>query len=370
MFQRLAPALRHAIDQLLTVPEGEQRSTFYYLKEYPPAATISSIQSYLQRYQTVSETGIDAFEAQGYTAACLHYLFKLAKRYSAADLKRFAANKRYALMIAFLLETRKDLLDHLVTMHDQYIMEICRQTKHLHEQKHRELRNRQKRAIDVVLEATDLLLDWPDEPPLSKDTLWQQLDERKLRGSLADLRTFKRLEERGYGDLLLARYPSLRKYFAGFIHLPFAAEQGNNSLLDAIDIIRKLDAGTLKRIPDNAPSAFVPQELRRALRDSTGSINRNAWETGLALAIKDALRSGDLYLPQSKHHVSFWDLTLSEPRWQEVRPSSCETLHQPPPQKAKAVLTDQFHEATTQAQERFACDDFAEIQDGKLKLKR
>ena len=83
-------------------------------------------------------------------------------------------------MLAFLLETRKDLLDHLVTMHDQYIMEMCRQTKHLHEQKHRELRKRQKRAIDVVLEATDRLLDWPEEPPLSKAALWQQIDERKL----------------------------------------------------------------------------------------------------------------------------------------------------------------------------------------------
>src|SRR5215813_14943642 len=137
-------------------------------------------------------------------------------------------------MLAFLLETRNDLLDHLVTMHDQYVMEMCRQAKHLHEQMHRELRKRQKRAIDVVLEASDRLLDWPHERPLSKAALWQEIDERKFRGSLADLRTFKRLEERGYGDFLLARYPSLRKYFAAFLHLPFAAEQGNDSLIHAI----------------------------------------------------------------------------------------------------------------------------------------
>ena len=99
----------------------------------------------------------------------------------------------------------------------------------------------------MVLEATDRLLDWPEEPPLSKAALWQQIDERELRGSLADLRTFKRLEERGYGDILLARYPSLRKYFAEFIHLPFAAEQGNDSLIHALDIIRKLDAGALQK---------------------------------------------------------------------------------------------------------------------------
>src|SRR5262249_48394733 len=46
------------------------------------------------------------------------------------------------------------------------------------------------------------------------------------------------------------------------------------------------------------------------------------------------------------------------------------TLHQPPPQKAKVVLTQQFHEATALAQQRFAGDPFAEIQAGKLRLHR
>ena len=100
--------------------------------------------------------------------------------------------------------------------------------------------------------------------------------------------------------MLLARYPSLRKYFADFIHLPFAAKQGSEHLTQAADIIRKLDVGDLKKLPSAAPTNFVPKELRRALKDEHGNINRNTWEMGLALAIKDALRSGDLYLPQSR----------------------------------------------------------------------
>jgi dsDNA-binding SOS-regulon protein len=93
-------------------------------------------------------------------------------------------------MLCFLLETRKTLLDHLVTMHDQYIMEITRQTHHAHEQKHRELRKRQKRAIDVMLDTTDFLLDWPDDQPLSKHDLWQQVTEVTLRSSRQDLQDF------------------------------------------------------------------------------------------------------------------------------------------------------------------------------------
>lgn len=300
----------------MKISEGEQRSYFHQLKAYPPAATISALQSYLERYQTVAKTGIDAFEGQLLTPAFLDYLFKQARRYSAKDLKRFSEHKRYALMACFLLETRKVLLDHLVTMHEQHVMTMCRKSKHTYEQKHRDLRKRHKRAVDAVLEANTRWLDWPDEEPLSSVDLWQQVNKAQLQDALTDLRAFKKLEERGYGDLLLARYPSLRKYFADFIQLPFAAEHGNNALLQAISLIKQLDAGEIKRLPQATPADFVPKDLRRALHDSVGKLNRNAWELSLALTIKDALRSGDLFLPQSKQHVSFWELMLNDTRWQ------------------------------------------------------
>lgn len=76
VFDDLSPELRNSIDQLLTVPEGEQRSYFHQLKAYPPAATISSLQAYLERYQTVANTGIDTFEGRMLTPAFLEYLFK------------------------------------------------------------------------------------------------------------------------------------------------------------------------------------------------------------------------------------------------------------------------------------------------------
>ena len=370
VFKQLSPELREAIDKLLHVSPGEQRSYFHHLKVYPPAATISSIQSYLKRYQAVNETGIDDFQGPMLTPAFLDYWFKLAKRYSATDLRRFAEHKRYTLMVCFLLETRKVLLDNLIQMHDQFLTDMCRKAKNIYEQKHRELRKRQKKAVDTVLEANNYLLNWPTEQALLKKDFWQLVDENKFRSSLDDLQDFKRLVERGYGDLILARYPSLRKYFSEFIHLPFEAEHGNHDLIEAIKLIRQLDAGEIKKLPSTAPTSFIPRELLRALKNEAGTLKRNAWEMGLALALKGALRSGDLYLPQSKHHISFWNLMLSESRWQQLRNSSFEELQQPQKEEVKSVLPKQFHDAITQAQEKFPSDNFAQIVDGKLKLKR
>ncbi|WP_205650836.1 Tn3 family transposase [Alteromonas macleodii] len=324
----------------------------------------------MERYDNLVSTGINEFEEKVIDTAFLNYLYRLTKRYSAKDMKRFKDHKRYALMVCFLLESRKILLDHLVKMHDQYMTELCRQTKNSHDKKHKEFRKRQKKAIDAVLETTHVLLEWPDEQPLYKKDLWQRIDEKHLLASIDDLHIFKRLEERGYCDLLLARYPSLRKYFADFIRLPFEVAKGSGPLIKAIEFVRKLDDGDLKKLPENTPTAFIPRELRRSLKDQADNINRNVWEMGLALAMKDALRSGDLYLPQSKQHVSFWDLTLNEPSWDETRQAVYTELQQPPPHEVRAAISTQFHESVSEAKKLFGLDNFAEIQNGRLKLKR
>ncbi len=77
---RLTPELRTAIDNLLGVQSGDQRSLFFLLKEYPTSVTISSIQSYLERYWKLEETGISSLEAQCVDPAFIDYLYKLAYR--------------------------------------------------------------------------------------------------------------------------------------------------------------------------------------------------------------------------------------------------------------------------------------------------
>jgi len=146
--------------------------------------------------------------------------------------------------------------------------------------------------------------------------------------------------------------------------------KGSGPLIKAIQFVRQLDDGDLKKLPENTPTAFIPRELRRSLKDQAGNINRNVWEMGLALAMKDALRSGDLYLPQSKQHVSFWDLTLNEPNWDETKHTVYTELQQPLPHEVRSAISTQFHEAVSAAQKRFGLDNFAEIHNGRLKLKR
>ncbi len=138
----------------------------------------------------------------------------------------------------------------------------------------------------------------------------------------------------------------------------------------AIKMVRQLDSGELKKLPKDAPTAFVPKELRRALKGSDGNINRNAWELSLAFAIKDTFRSGDLYLPKSKQHVSFWDMMLNEASWRETREAAYVELELPNQIEAKSKIIHQFNKSVDQANKRFDSDGFAKIENGNLSLKR
>ena len=366
----LSPGLRARLDQLLSSGSAERRSFFQRLKESPPSASVRSINQYLLRYEELESVLEGGSEPPSVDPEFAAYLASLARVHTAWHLRRFREHKRYALMACFLHESRKEILDHLVEMHDQYVLSLLRQARWAHESEYRARRRRQSAALGRVLGVLSRLLEMPADEPVAREDLIDSDAEPLLRESLQDLRAFRRLQISGYGERLVARYPTLRKYFRQFLELPFEAASGNEALLGAIELVRSLDSGSLRRLPDDAETSFVPKELRPVLRDAEGRLQRNAWELGLALAIRTALRAGDLYLPKSKQHVSFWNLILDEPQWESVRPESYAELGHPPAVQVQNLLADQLNYTISKAEEAFADNGFATVVAGRLKLKR
>ncbi len=369
IYDQLPSQLKKDLDDLLVL-EDNRVSFFSRLKESAPSARISSLKIYLDRYKKLEELTLEQFDSNSFSDSFTDYLFRLAKYYNATELRRFKKQKRLSLLICFLLEIRKELLDNLVKMHDQYILDLSRKMRNLYEKKHRQSRKKNKRAVDTVLKAAKMLVHRQNGSLPDTQDIIEAVGEEKLRESIEDLNEFKRLEERGYADLLISHYPSLRKYFADFVALPFEAEEGSKDLTQSIELVRRLDSGQIKNLPENAPISFIPKELRRVLKNKKGQLNRNAWETGLAIAIKENLRSGNLYLPKSKEYISFWKMLLDNRHWEKEQKMIYESIKQPLPENAIQALEANFHKSFKESKIKFTSDNFARIENGKLKLSR
>jgi hypothetical protein len=309
--ERLDPALSRTIDALLAVP-NDSRSMLFQLKAYPPEATPSAIVKYVERCRFLQCLGVGALALEDISHELIGHLAQLARQYDVNDLKRFAPPKRYALVTCFLVETEKTVFDEVVEMHHQCLTGMSRRSRHAFEQRHKELRPRAKRGLDTVL--TELYL---------------AVDEGELRQSLESCRAFQRLEARGYLDELRARHSYLKRYLPAFLTLPFQGEPGQERLLAAIDLARRIGTDELSRLPSNAPIHFVPGAWRRALLKEDGQLDQRLWEITLAFAVRDALRAGDLYLPESRHHVSFSNLIYGDRHWQQERSDAYRELNLP-----------------------------------------
>ncbi len=279
-------------------------------------------------------------------------------------------SKRVALIGCFLLDTRRALLDNLVALHDHYIMGLCRQSRNKHEKDHRNFRKRQKKAVDIMLFVGQILLQHPENELLDLQEFFERVTKKSLNLSIQDLKKFKEIDEKGYGGILLSRYSSLRRYFPSFISLPFAAHKGSEQLMKSIEILRSLNSSRARNLPEGTPTCFVPKELKQLLVDERGKIRKSTWEMSLALAIREALRSGDIYIPQSKHHVSFWELILKEDQWEAERLTAYEELYQSNSCEIKQNLVINFEETVASTSTQFRKNGFAQIINGKLKLKK
>jgi hypothetical protein len=143
--------------------------------------------------------------------------------------------------------------------------------------------------------------------------------------------------------------------------------------------------GREDRVPRNLKGKFgsenyAREELRAEMASAflcaaLGTVNEieeNASYIASWLQVlkEDALRSGDLYIPKSKQHVSFWDLLLNESCWNVTKEASYMELQQPQGHEIIDTLNQEFFQTLKQAEKNFVLDSFANIEHGKLRLKR
>ncbi|MEE8251732.1 MAG: DUF4158 domain-containing protein, partial [Gemmatimonadales bacterium] len=346
IFERLAQALsdetKRAIDALLgagqepaQLPDEADPSAavsseggvtdFFRFAQYPPEAKAKHIVTYLEWAAELRSLEFEPLEQVSVGPALLERLSTAVRTYDAQQLKAFEDNKRYALAAAFLYDTRKRLFDYLVEMHAQFMTEMQRESRNAWEKEHRQVRKRLHRGVTSLRELAETVLALRESPEAPLSTLLEHIDPERLEGAVKDSVEFERLERHGLLDKLHGKYSNFRRYFRSFVDLPFAVESGSESVLENLALLRQLNQGELKALPPDVDTSFVPVAWRGSLQSSEPR-RRRTWEISLALELKETLRGGDVFLPDSRRHVSFWNLGYDDPGWQEIRESAFDTL--------------------------------------------
>ncbi len=365
---RLSAPLRESIDLLVKVPEGDARSSLFRLKDYTKSANAAAIKGNIVRLRLIEELLGTGAELDDLNPKIVRQLGELGRRYDAGDFRRFAKPKRAALIACYLVEACKTLLDQIVEMNDLFLTAMNRKSRTAVEKRRKSMRRRARAGLHRVLGGVDSLAKADGAQTVG--AFREEVDAPALVEAADACRAYERLEQRGHLDAMLSRYGTLRQYLPGFLALPFQAVAGSEPLIQAVEILRALDAGARGPLTPNDPHGFVPADWRPYLIED-GKLNRHIWEISLAFAVRDALRAGGLFLVESRDHVSFWSLVHDDRSWQASRVQAYRRLGLPTdPQNFLAKIMASFDQAARSAADGLARNPFAAVRNGRLKLKR
>jgi len=255
----------------------------------------------------------------------LKQLAKLGASYEPFSFRRFDEEKRYAILVVYLLDLSQNLIDQAIEINDRQISRQLSKSKKTQEESQKKDNKVMKENLgnfvevgEVLLAAHDNNLDFPAE--IEKVISWDD-----LRNNVSKAKVILESTDHDYLKLLVKRFSYLRRYIPTLLtSINFRSNQSARPLLHAVEILKELNETGKRTIPEGAPIDFIQKKWQKYIFDEEGNIDRRYYEIAVITELKNSIRSGDISVTGSKKHKDFNEYLFSKREWHELYKSEVE----------------------------------------------
>ena len=325
IFVRLTAALtdaqRSQLDALLVVPAGGRITPLAALRQSPSRPTPATFLALTGQLETIRALGLNPDVARQVHQTRLVRLAREGARYSPQFLQRFAPERRYATLVAFLLETGASLTDQALELHDRLIGQYHSQTQQTHADQFQQSGRAINEKVRLYASVGTAVITARQEAGDPYRAIEAVLSWEAFVRSVAEAEQLARPVAFDPLALLDTAFPRLRRYAPTLLDsFQFQGTSACQPLLDGLALLKELNASErLKKIPVDAPTAFVTPRWEPHVFSDTGGIDRPFYELCALSALRDRLRAGDVWVAGSRQYRPFDDYLLPERAWRELR---------------------------------------------------
>jgi hypothetical protein len=314
----LTPPWLSVLDGLM-VDDMVGVSRLAWLEHSPLVASPASVRTEVAKLGFLREIGADRLDLSMLPLERRRFLASMARRSSAQTLARRDYERRYPLLGCLVSQSVGDVLDEIVGLFDQLLSgrESHAGVKSVAALAQRARAGEDRQALlDELLvlicdrEISDVELGGRLRHGIGMERFevaWQQRPGRLPRdhGRLAALE-----DSIGYVRKFAPRVLTTVEFDGGI-----AARE----LLSAVTILTGLYRSGVRHVPGGAPGGFVPARWQEYLDRATATGDRTAyrhyWELCVLLALRDGLRSGDVFVPGSRRYSDPTAFLLNPTQW-------------------------------------------------------
>lgn len=323
IYKRITDALpkdtASKIDSLVATDDA-RISPFQILKQPPGRPSPSAIMKIIERLEVAQSTGVLETDISWLNNNFQRALARYAKQCTATRLRRLDQNHRYAVLVCFLWQNHLDTIDYLVDMFDKLINRVYKHAQVDVDNHHKNNRKKIRESLFTFKDLAELVLDEDLDDADLRTALFQRIDKTKLTNQIEAIEAWLSGKYSHVFNLVTQRFSYIRQFSPALLrHLQLIAEDnGNGSLLEAMNLLRLLNDQNKRKLPEGVPLGFIPRKIRPLIQND-GTVDKPGWECALLTAVRDQIKAGNLSVKMSKRFGRFDDFFVSPDQWEKTR---------------------------------------------------
>lgn len=252
-------------------------------------------------------------------------LLKIAReggQMTPADLAKFEQQRRYATLMALAVEGMATVTDEIIDLHDRIIGKLFNAAKNKHQKQFQASGKAINNKVRMYGRIGQALIEAKQnggdpfaaiEAVMPWDTFTASVTEAQTLAQPADFDFLYRIGE---------SYATLRKYAPAFLDvLKLRAAPAAKGLFNAIDMLRTMNTGNARKVPAAAPTEFIKPRWAKLVLTNDG-IDRRYYELCMLSELKNALRSGDIWVQGSRQFKDFEEYLLPAEKFASLKLAS------------------------------------------------
>ncbi|PZG52237.1 hypothetical protein C1I98_07005 [Spongiactinospora gelatinilytica] len=328
----LTAQVRSDLDLLLKVDAGLGCTRLEWLTKAATEASATAVKTSIDKLAWLRAMDAHLLDLSALPNERRRFLAQVARRSTNQGLER-RRERRYPILLAFVAQAAIDQLDEVVSLFDQAVSARESRAKTKTDEALVE-RAKTGEARQLLLQ---VILPVLADPGVPDEQVGGLLRERIGMGKLREVTTggWKALpKDHGRLSEMASSYSYLRQFTPLVLSaIDFHGGPGTTELMRAMAILKELNRTGGRKVPNGAPTVFVPTRyadyLEKARKGGDDTAFRHYWELCVLLGLRDGLRSGDVFVPGSRRYADPATYLYTPEQWEPRRAEFCRLVRKP-----------------------------------------
>lgn len=310
---------RRRLDSLLKRREDSKSTRLSWLRQSPVRPNSRHMLEHLQRLKAWLELELPAgIERQVHQ----NRLLKIAReggQMTPSDLAKFEPQRRYATLVAVATESTATVIDEVIDLHDRIIGKIFNTARHRHQQQFQASGKAINDKVRLYGRIGKALLDAKESGIDPYTAIEKVISWEAFTASVGEAQTLARPGDFDFLHHISESYTTVRRYAPEFLAvLKFRAAPAAKDVLEAIEVLRTMNKDNTRKVPADAPTRFIKPRWAKLVVTDEG-IDRRYYELCALSELKNALRSGDVWVQGSRQFKDFEEYLVPAGTFTELK---------------------------------------------------